>query len=143
MQDTRRTIVNVMPLTPSTMAMVTSVLPLSSQVVHVPVAKVSCSGNFTLRTNFSVINRSNNLGNSTDIHIVRLALHVATFLSGHNNGEDVRMILGGQMTGVQVGVISEDHNGILRENRIVVSGMVVRFKRVVVKSPLVVIIHRT
>ena len=87
-QNTGGTVINVVPS-----HTIKTVLPLSNQVIHIPVAKVSCSGNLTLSANFSVVNRGNNNGIFTHIDIVRFALHAAAFRSGHDKSKDIRIIL--------------------------------------------------
>ena len=87
------------PRTNSTIGVVDSVFPVSNQVIHVPVAEVSGSGDFTIDTNLRIVNCHNNLRILTNIDVVRLALHAATLRSGHHNGEDVRIILCRQRSG--------------------------------------------
>ena len=88
-QDTGSTIVNIGPGHTA----IEAVLPDSNQVVHIPIAEMRRSGNLAVRTNLSVVDSSNNFGLSTNIDIIRLALHMATLGSGHHNREDVRIIL--------------------------------------------------
>ena len=97
MQDTRSTIVNVSPFRPSfILSIVGSHLPLSGQVVHIPVAEVSSSGDLTVSANGIIINRSDNFGIFTNIDVVRFALNIATSSVADDNREDVRIILSGQ-----------------------------------------------
>ena len=97
MQDTGSTVVDVSPFRPSfILSIVGSHLPLSGQVVHIPVAEVSSSGDLTVSANGIIINRSDNFGIFTNIDIVRFALNIATSSVADDNREDVRIILSGQ-----------------------------------------------
>ena len=97
MQDAGSTIVNVSPFRPSfILRIVGSHLPLSGQVVHIPVAEVSSSGDLTVSANGIIINRSDNFGIFTNIDVVRFALNIATSSVADDNREDVRIILSGQ-----------------------------------------------
>ena len=93
MQNTFETVRNGFPFTPSTISILSASIPLSGQILHVVVAQVSASGNFTTGTYLSVVNRNNNLRIFTHIDIVRFTFHAATLRSGHNNRENIRMIL--------------------------------------------------
>ena len=145
------------PRTNSTIGVVDSVFPVSNQVIHVPVAEVSGSGDFTIDTNLRIVNCHNNLRILTNIDVVRLALHAATLRSGHHNGEDVRIILCRQRSGNESIVTIHNPNRIAfhearkirycnlsrRNEPITRNCHLVTTNSIVVKSPLVGVIQRS
>ena len=114
-------------------------IPLINQIIHVVIAKVSCSSNQAAFANSVMIDRNSHSNISTNINIVRLASSNTTVLIGNSQCEDVRMILS-----TEVGSQSIIINGELIVNAInrnvSISNSISSIQILVVQTPLIIII---
>ena len=154
LQNSGSTVRNIIPGS----TIVRAHLPLSNQVVSIPVAQMCSSGNHTLGTNRIVVNRGDNTDSVINIHIVRSTLHLATLGSGHHNREDVRIVLSINVVDCQPRIIHSNRNRSINEKGHITvvdificitppatnrDGVITRLESIIVKSPLVSVIHRT